>query len=314
VNEFKIVHQPVLKKEVIKNLKIKKRGIYLDATLGEGGHAEGILKKLTQQGCLIGIDRDEEAIKRACQRLWSFRTQVIFIRENYKTLPRILKQFKIDKVDGILLDLGLSSLQLESQYRGFSFRLLAPLDMRMDKRTRLKANDLINNLSEDDLRKLFFQFGEERYSKRIAKYIVKERMKKPIKTTYELVRIIKEALPGKSRFQRLHPATRIFQALRIAVNQELDNLQVFLEESIGFMKKGSRIMVISYHSLEDRIVKKFFKELSKGCICPPDFPFCCCGITPKLKIITTKPIRPKENEIKLNPRARSAKLRIAEKL
>ena len=311
---LKIVHQPVLKKEVIKNLKIKKKGIYLDATLGEGGHAEGILKKVARQGCLIGIDRDEEAIKRARRRLRSFKKQVIFIRENYKALPMILKQLKIDKVDGILLDLGVSSLQLESCCRGFSFRFSSPLDMRMDKRARLKASDLINKLSEANLRNLFFQFGEERYSKRIAKRIVKERIKKRIETTDELVRIIKEAFPGESRFHRLHPATRIFQALRIAVNQELDNLQVFLKESVGFIKRGGRIVIISYHSLEDRIVKNFFKELSKGCICPPDFPLCCCEITPKLKIVTVKPIRPEENEIKLNPRARSAKLRIAEKL
>ena len=308
------VHRPVLKKEAIANLKIKKSGIYVDATLGEGGHAEGILRKLGPKGCLVGIDWDEEAIEQARRRLSSFRKQVIFVRENYKELPGILKQLKIAKIDGILLDLGVSSLQLESRHRGFSFRLPSLLDMRMDRRKKLKAGNLINKLSENDLKKIFFQFGEERYSKRIAKRIVQARKMKPVETTLELAEIVKAAFPGRNRFQRIHPATRIFQALRIAVNRELDNLRVFLEESICFLNKGGRIAVISYHSLEDRIVKRFFKDSAKTCLCPQDFPVCRCEIHPQLKIITARPVKPEENEIKSNPRSRSAKLRIAEKI
>ncbi len=309
------IHRPVLKKEVIANLRIKRDGIYIDATLGEGGHAARILKKLVpDEGCLIGIDCDEEAIEQARRRLASFKKQVVFVRENYKELPAILAQLKINKVDGILLDLGVSSLQLESCHRGFSFRWSASLDMRMDRRKRLRASHLINKLSENDLKKMFFQFGEERYSKKIAKRIVQARKKKPIKSTLELAGIVKTALAGRNRFQRIHPATRIFQALRIAVNQELDNLQVFLKESICFLNTGGRIAVISYHSLEDRIVKRFFKDSAKTCVCPQDFPVCRCKIQPQLKIITTRPIKPEDNEIKSNPRSRSAKLRIAEKI
>ena len=307
-------HRPVLKKEVIANLRIKKSGIYVDATLGGGGHAEGILRKLGPEGCLIGIDWDEEAIEQARRKLDSFKKQVIFVRENYKELPAILKQLKIDKIDGILLDLGVSSLQLESCHRGFSFRLPALLDMRMDRRKRLRASHLINKLSENDLKKMFFQFGEERYSKKIAKGIVQARKTEPIKTTLELAGIVKTALAGRNRFQRIHPATRIFQALRITVNQELDNLHVFLKESICFLNTGERIAVISYHSLEDRIVKRFFKDSAKTCVCPQDFPVCRCEIQPQLKIITTRPVKPEDNEIKNNPRSRSARLRIAEKI
>lgn len=307
-------HRPVMKEEIVANLRIKKSGIYIDATLGEGGHAEGILRKLGSEGCLIGIDWDEEAIEQARRRLDSFKKQVIFVRENYKELPAILKQLKIDKIDGILLDLGVSSLQLESCHRGFSFRLPALLDMRMDRRRRLKAGNLINKLSENDLKKIFFQFGEERYSKRIAKGIAQARKTEPIKTTLELADIVKTALPGRNRFQRIHPATRIFQALRIAVNQELDNLHVFLKESICVLEKGGRIAVISYHSLEDRIVKRFLKDSAKTCLCPQDFPVCRCEIHPRLKIITSRPIKPEENEINSNPRSRSARLRIAEKI
>ena len=314
VNKLKIMHQPVLKKEAIKNLNIKKDGIYLDATLGEGGHAEGILQKLGSRGFLIGIDCDKASIERAERRLSVYKKRFSLIRENYIALPVILKRLKIEKLDGILLDLGLSSLQIDSRFRGFSFRFQAPLDMRMDERSRLKARDLINRLTEDELKKLFFQFGEERYSKRIAKNIARGRRKKPIEKTLELVKIIEEVLPQTGHFHRLHPATRIFQALRIAVNQELDNLRIFLKESIDFLEKRGRLAVISYHSLEDRIVKIFFRDLAKTCICPPNFPICRCNIQPRLKIINNKPLRPGKPELERNPRSRSAKLRIAERL
>ncbi len=307
-------HNPVLLKELIQNMDIKKEGIYLDATLGCGGHAEAILNRLGSRGRLIGIDCDEEAIKEAGKLLAPFGKQVVFVRDNYRNIAVILKTIKIDKVDGIILDLGVSSLQLDSPERGFSFRFNSRIDMRMDSRSRLKAGDLINQSSEEELRRIFYQFGEERYSKKIVENIVRYRDKEPIKTTLQLVEIIEKSLPKKNRVQRIHPATRIFQALRIAVNQELNNLNVFLKESVGYLKKGGRMAVISYHSLEDRIVKQFFKDLSKSCICPPDFPVCCCKIIPELKILTGKPLRPEKREIEKNPRARSAKLRVAEKL
>ena len=314
LSRSKVFHQPVLKKEVIKYLKIKKGGRYIDATLGEGGHAEGILKKLGAKGYLLGIDWDEEATAKSKKRLAPFKEKIKIIKESYTALPDILKRLKIGKVDGILLDLGVSSLQLETPDRGFSFRLLGPLDMRMDKSLKRGADYFINSLSGDKLEELFIRFGEERYSKGIARQILRERMEKPIETTFELSRIIKKAIPKGKVNYRIHPSTRVFQALRIAVNRELDNIKSVLEGSIHCLKKNGRIAVISYHSLEDRIVKNFFRDLSKSCLCPPGLPVCRCGTNPQLKVVTRKPITPREGEILNNPRSRSAKLRLAEKL
>lgn len=289
---MKYQHTPALVKEVLENLKLHPEGVYVDATIGEGGHSEKILERISPTGKLIGIDRDEEALKVARNRLRKYRQHCWLVKGNFCDLSIILQKRGIKQVDGILFDLGISFSQLANPRRGFSFRADGPLDMRMDAAQELNAADLINNLKESELAELIFKYGQERWARRIARKIAQER---PISTTHQLVNIIKEALPFSARHSRLHLATRTFQALRIAVNKELENLTDGLSSAAGGLKKSGRIVVISYHSLEDRIVKRAFLEEKR------------------IRVITKKPLRPGREEISGNPRSRSAKLRVGEK-
>ncbi|SNX52796.1 16S rRNA (cytosine(1402)-N(4))-methyltransferase RsmH [Thermoanaerobacterium sp. RBIITD] len=307
--EFK--HKSVLLKETIEYLKIKPDGIYVDGTLGGGGHSYEILK-LIEKGKLIAIDRDMDAISAASEKLKEFNN-VVYVHDNYKNIKDILKKFNIANVDGILLDLGVSSYQLDKAKRGFSYMHDAPLDMRMDKESQLTADYIVNKYSEDDIARILNDYGEEKWAKRIAKFIVDEREKSPIKTTFQLVDIIKNAIPASARRKGPHPAKRTFQAIRIEVNDELKGLDNAISDMIDVLKPEGRIAIITFHSLEDRIVKNTYRKLENPCTCPPQMP-CTCGKKPVIKIITKRPITPEKNEIEINPRARSAKLRIAEKL
>lgn len=307
--EFK--HKSVLLKETIEYLKIKPDGIYVDGTLGGGGHSYEILK-LIEKGKLIAIDRDMDAISAASEKLKEFNN-VVYVHDNYKNIKDILKKFNIANVDGILLDLGVSSYQLDKAKRGFSYMHDAPLDMRMDRESQLTADYIVNKYTEDDIAKILNDYGEEKWAKRIAKFIVDEREKSPIKTTFQLVDIIKNAIPASARRKGPHPAKRTFQAIRIEVNDELKGLDNAISDMIDVLKPEGRIAIITFHSLEDRIVKNTYKKLENPCTCPPQMP-CICGKKPVIKIITKRPITPEKNEIEINPRARSAKLRIAEKL
>lgn len=305
------VHKSVLLKETIEHLNINPEGIYVDGTLGGGGHSEEILKRLTT-GKLIAIDRDEEAILAAKERLKDYKN-VIYIKDNFKNIKEILRNLGIEKVDGILLDLGVSSYQLEEVERGFSYMKDAPLDMRMDKTSPFSAYDVVNRYSEKELERVIREYGEEKWASRIAKFIVEERKKGDIKTTSQLVEIIKKAIPASARRMGPHPAKRTFQAIRIEVNEELKDLDRALEDMVEVLRGKGRIAVITFHSLEDRIVKNTFKKLENPCTCPPGMP-CTCGKQPVIKIITKKPILPSKEEVEENPRSRSAKLRVAEKL
>lgn len=305
------VHKSVLLKETIEHLNINPEGIYVDGTLGGGGHSEEILKRLTT-GKLIAIDRDEEAILAAKERLKDYKN-VIYIKDNFKNIKEILRNLGIEKVDGILLDLGVSSYQLEEVERGFSYMKDAPLDMRMDKTSPFSAYDVVNRYSEKELERVIREYGEEKWASRIAKFIVEERKKGDIKTTSKLVEIIKKAIPASARRMGPHPAKRTFQAIRIEVNEELKDLDKALEDMVEVLRGKGRIAVITFHSLEDRIVKNTFKKLENPCTCPPGLP-CTCGKQPVIKIITKKPILPSKEEVEENPRSRSAKLRVAEKL
>ncbi|MBE3579486.1 MAG: 16S rRNA (cytosine(1402)-N(4))-methyltransferase RsmH [Caldanaerobacter subterraneus] len=305
------VHKSVLLKETIEHLNINPEGIYVDGTLGGGGHSEEILKRLTT-GKLIAIDRDEEAILAAKERLKDYKN-VIYIKDNFKNIKEILRNLGIEKVDGILLDLGVSSYQLEEVERGFSYMKDAPLDMRMDKTSPFSAYDVVNRYSEKELERVIREYGEEKWASRIAKFIVEERKKGDIKTTSQLVEIIKKAIPASARRMGPHPAKRTFQAIRIEVNEELKDLDKALEDMVEVLRGKGRIAVITFHSLEDRIVKNTFKKLENPCTCPPGMP-CTCGKQPVIKIITKKPILPSKEEVEENPRSRSAKLRVAEKL
>ncbi|MEQ2130342.1 16S rRNA (cytosine(1402)-N(4))-methyltransferase RsmH [Caldanaerobacter subterraneus KAk] len=305
------VHKSVLLKETIEHLNINPEGIYVDGTLGGGGHSEEILKRLTT-GKLIAIDRDEEAILAAKERLKDYKN-VIYIKDNFKNIKEILRNLGIEKVDGILLDLGVSSYQLEEVERGFSYMKDAPLDMRMDKTSPFSAYDVVNRYSEKELERVIREYGEEKWASRIAKFIVEERKKGDIKTTSQLVEIIKKAIPASARRMGPHPAKRTFQAIRIEVNEELKDLDRALEDMVEVLRGKGRIAVITFHSLEDRIVKNTFKKLENPCTCPPGLP-CTCGKQPVIKIITKKPILPSKEEVEENPRSRSAKLRVAEKL
>lgn len=305
------VHKSVLLKETIEHLNINPEGIYVDGTLGGGGHSEEILKRLTT-GKLIAIDRDEEAILAAKERLKDYKN-VIYIKDNFKNIKEILRNLGIEKVDGILLDLGVSSYQLEEVERGFSYMKDAPLDMRMDKTSPFSAYDVVNRYSEKELERVIRGYGEEKWASRIAKFIVEERKKGDIKTTSQLVEIIKKAIPASARRTGPHPAKRTFQAIRIEVNEELKDLDRALEDMVEVLRGKGRIAVITFHSLEDRIVKNTFKKLENPCTCPPGLP-CTCGKQPVIKIITKKPILPSKEEVEENPRSRSAKLRVAEKL
>ena len=307
-------HQPVLLEEVIRYLNPKSNQNFIDCTLGDGGHAKVILEKTGPNGKVLGIDLDKETIKRANKRLSKFKDRLILVHNNFFNIKQIVYDNRFTKISGILLDVGLSWGELSNKERGFSFLSAGPLDMRFDKSSSLTAHQIVNTYSGKELEKIFKKYGEERFAKRIAMAIVEKRKLQNIRTTFDLVDIIKQAVPKNYLYKKIHPATRTFQALRIEVNDELNNLKKVWPEAISLLEKGGRIAVISFHSLEDRIVKHYFKELSKGCICPPDFPKCVCGRKPEIKLITKKVIRPSADEIKINPLSRSAKLRVAEKL
>lgn len=310
---MKFKHVPVMLNEVLEGLNIKEDGIYVDGTLGGAGHSTEIVKRLST-GKLIGIDQDENAIKKSKEVLADYSDRTIIVKENFKNIKNVLNTLGINKVDGILLDLGVSSHQLDEEERGFSYNKDAPLDMRMDRGNAFSAWDVVNKYSEKELEKIIWDFGEEKWAKRIAKFIVEERREAPIDTTFELVSVIKKAIPKKVRSQGGHPARKTFQAIRIEVNQEIDILKNSILNANEVLNESGRLCIITFHSLEDRIVKDTFKYLNKDCICPPEFPVCTCNKKRELKILTRKPIIPSEEEIETNPRSRSAKLRIGEKV
>ena len=306
------MHVSVLLNEVLANLNCTWGKRILDCTLGQGGHAREILKAVGPQGFLWGLDQDQEALENARKKLASFKNFKL-IQGSFKDLGRIARENGITALDGILFDLGISSVQLDSPGRGFTYQQEAPLDMRMDLSQTITAEYLVNELPEKELAEIIKRYGEELWARRIANFILRERKKKRIQTTGQLVEIIKAAIPARARRRGGHPARRTFQALRIAVNQELESLPRGLEAAVGLLKDGGRLCVISFHSLEDRITKKFMEEKARGCICPPQLPICTCEQTPVLKKITKKPILPGPEEVKDNPRARSARLRVGEK-
>ena len=306
--EFK--HTSVLFEETMENLDIRPEGTYLDGTLGGGGHACGVVSRLQGKGRLIGIDQDEEAIAAAGERLKAYRERVTMIRDNYANAVEALAGIGVYGVDGIVLDLGVSSYQLDNEERGFSYRYDTALDMRMDQRQSLSAKDIVNSYSETELTRILRDYGEEKFATNIARHIVAARRDKPLETTGELNEIIKAAIPAKMRAVGGHPSKRTFQAVRIECNRELEVLKSSLDGLIGLLNPGGRICVITFHSLEDRIVKSAFRKNEKPCTCPPDFPVCVCGQVSKGTVITRKPILPTEREMEENPRAKSAKLRV----
>ena len=309
--EFK--HKSVLLDETIESLNIKPNGIYVDGTLGGGGHSYEIAKRLTDGGRLIGIDQDEDAIRAAKERLSEFADRVTIVRDNYCNMPRVLDELGISKVDGILLDIGVSSYQLDEAERGFTYKQDAPLDMRMDQRQEMTAKDIVNGYSEEDLYRIIRDYGEDKFAKNIAKHIVKARQIKPVETTFELDEIIKAAIPMKFRATGGHPAKKTFQAIRIELNRELEVLDESIDAMTDLLNDGGRLCIITFHSLEDRIVKTRFRKNENPCTCPPDFPVCVCGKKPKGKVITRKPIVPDEEELEENKRAKSSKLRVFER-
>ena len=306
-------HVSVLLDECIENLAIKPDGIYVDGTLGLGGHSYEIASRLTT-GRLIGIDRDETAIARAGERLAPFAGKITLVHGNFSDTASILDDLGIDAVDGMLFDLGVSSPQLDEAERGFSYMHDAPLDMRMDRSEGLTAYDVVNDYSADRLNRIFWDYGEERYARRISAAIIAAREKKPVETTFELVDIIKGALPASALREKQHPAKRCFQAIRIAVNDELGAISALMDTAPDKLKTGGRLCVISFHSLEDRIVKSGIAARENGCTCPREAPICTCGFIKTLKSVCRKPILPGADEIERNPRARSAKLRVAERV
>lgn len=306
-------HVSVLLDETIEGLNINPDGIYFDGTLGGGGHSYEILKRLTGKGVLIGVDQDGDAIEAADERLKEFDGKYQLVRSNYSEIETILNDLKISKIDGIVLDLGVSSYQIDNLERGFSYKEDAPLDMRMDQRQLLNAADVVNGYTEEQLIAMLRDYGEERFAKGIAKAIIKAREEKPIATTQELSDIVKLAVPTKYSIKKGHPAKKTFQAIRIEVNNELNILRQTLDKMIDHLKPGGRICVITFHSLEDRIVKLNFRDNENPCTCPPDFPVCVCGKKSKGKVITRKPIVPSDEEVENNKRAKSSKLRIFER-
>lgn len=311
---MEFVHKSILLQECLDFLDIKPNGIYVDGTLGGGGHAWHIASKLTKGGRLIGIDQDADAIHAASERLQAFSDRVCIVRRNYRDIQSVLSELTIEKVDGILLDLGVSSYQLDAPERGFTYREEdAPLDMRMDQRQTITARDIINEYSEYDLYRMIRDYGEEKFAKNIAKHIVIERQIKPIETAGELTEIIRHAIPKKVRATGGHPAKQTFQAIRIELNKELEVLKDSLDTMIELLEPKGRICIITFHSLEDRIVKVGFKNHENPCICPPDFPVCVCGKKSKGRVITKKPVLPSQQEQKENSRSKSAKLRVFER-
>ncbi|MBY6809535.1 16S rRNA (cytosine(1402)-N(4))-methyltransferase RsmH [Clostridium botulinum] len=309
--EFK--HISVLLNECLDALDIKDNGIYVDCTLGGAGHSSHILERLSNEGLLIGIDQDRDALKAAKERLKRFEN-VKYVHSNFYDIDNILQNLDIPKVDGILMDLGVSSYQLDEGARGFSYMKDAPLDMRMNRDNNFSAYEIVNEYSEDELYKIIRNYGEERFAKRISNCIVNRRSDKPIETTMELVDIIKAAIPAKARREGPHPAKRTFQAIRIEVNSELKILNQTIEDGVNRLKPGGRMAIITFHSLEDRIVKLKFRELNDPCTCPREFPMCVCGKKPSVRLVSRKGIEPTKEEVEENPRSRSAKLRIIEKL
>ena len=306
-------HKSVLLNETIDGLNIKSDGIYVDGTLGGGGHAYEICKRLSDKGSIVGIDQDAAAIEAAGARLKDFGEKVTIVRSNYCDMKSRLRELGIDKVDGIVLDLGVSSYQLDTAERGFSYREDAPLDMRMDTRQKMTARDIVNDYSEMDLYRVIRDYGEDKFAKNIAKHIVLERGKRPIETTGQLTEIIRASIPMKYQKKSGHPAKRTFQAIRIELNRELDVLRDLLDDMIDILKPEGRLCIITFHSLEDRIVKSAFRKNENPCTCPPDFPVCVCGNVSKGRIITRKPVLPSAEEMEFNSRSKSAKLRIFER-
>ncbi|MBS5266808.1 MAG: 16S rRNA (cytosine(1402)-N(4))-methyltransferase RsmH [Clostridiales bacterium] len=309
--EFK--HKSVLLEETIRSLKVKPDGIYVDGTLGGGGHAYEVCRQLSAKGSLIGIDQDEAAIEAAGERLQEFGDRVTIIRSNYCNMKKELQKIGISSVDGIVLDLGVSSYQLDNAERGFTYREDVPLDMRMDRRGSRTARDIVNTYTENELYRVLRDYGEEKFAKKIARNICTARSEKPIETTGELIELIKQSIPMKMRAVGGHPAKKTFQAIRIELNQELEVLRNSLDDMIELLNDGGRICIITFHSLEDRIVKTIFRRNENPCTCPPDFPVCVCGKTSMGRVITRKPILPDEEEIAVNKRSKSAKLRVFER-
>ncbi len=307
-------HVPVMLGECLDGLKIKADGVYVDGTVGGGGHSSEIVKRLSDKGRLICFDKDEDALKASGARLADFKDRVTFVHDDYKNMTERLNEMGVGKVDGILLDLGVSSYQLDNAERGFSYMKDAPLDMRMDRSQRVSAYEVVNTYGEDEIAKILFDYGEEKLARAIARKIVNRRSEKPIETTLELAKIVEDTYPAKTRWKYGHPAKRTFQAIRIEVNDELSSLGEAITAMARRLEKGGRMAVITFHSLEDRIVKTAFKELSLACTCPPDFPVCVCGKVQEVELVNKKPIVASEKELDENPRSQSAKLRIVEKL
>lgn len=306
-------HKSVLLYETVDSLNIRPDGIYVDGTLGGGGHAYEVCRRLGEHGRLIGIDQDADAIAAATKRLEPFADKVTVVRSNYENIASVLHELGIEKVDGIYLDLGVSSYQLDTASRGFTYREDAPLDMRMDQRNTQTAADIVNTYSEMELYRIIRDYGEDRFAKNIAKHIVRQRQEKPYETTGELIETIKAAIPAKIRATGGHPAKRTFQAIRIELNHELDVLNCSIDTMIDLLNPGGRLSIITFHSLEDRIVKKRFRDNENPCICPPEFPVCMCGRKSKGTVITRKPVVPGEEELEYNKRSKSSKLRVFER-
>lgn len=308
------IHKTVLLEESITGLSPVEDGVYVDATMGLGGHTKSLYEACNCKSKIIGMDVDEDALKIARERLFEHKENIEFVNKNFINIDKSLEELGINQVDGIIADLGMSSLQLDHSGKGFSFNKQEPLDMRMDPSLQFTAYDLINEMDMNELVYILKTYGEEKFAKNISRAILKNRKNKPIQTSSELAALISNSIPRKFHPKRRHPATKSFQALRIAINNELDNLKIFIEKSVSLLKPKGRLVIISFHSLEDRIVKKLFKKMDSPCICPPDLPMCSCGKKAELKIISKNPITPSEREIADNPRSRSSKMRIGEKL
>lgn len=311
---MEFAHIPVMLSECLEGLNIKADGTYVDGTVGGAGHSIEIVKRLSENGRLICVDKDEDALKAAGERLAPYKDRVTFIHDDYKNLVNELDSIGVGKVDGILLDLGVSSYQLDNAERGFSYMKDAPLDMRMDRSQRISAHEVVNGYTESELARILFDYGEEKLARQIARNIVRARSEKPIETTLELAKIVEDTYPAKTRWKFGHPAKRTFQAIRIEVNDELSSLGEAVTAMARRLEKGGRMAVITFHSLEDRIVKSAFKELSLACTCPPDFPVCVCGKVQEVELVNKKPITASEEELENNSRSQSAKLRVIEKL
>lgn len=311
---MEFAHIPVMLNECLEGLNIKADGTYVDGTVGGAGHSIEIVKRLSENGRLICVDKDEDALKAAGERLAPYKDRVTFIHDDYKNLVNELDSIGVGKVDGILLDLGVSSYQLDNAERGFSYMKDAPLDMRMDRSQRISAHEVVNGYAESELARILFDYGEEKLARQIARNIVRARSEKPIETTLELAKIVEDTYPAKTRWKFGHPAKRTFQAIRIEVNDELSSLGEAVTAMARRLEKGGRMAVITFHSLEDRIVKSAFKELSLACTCPPDFPVCVCGKVQEVELVNKKPITASEEELENNSRSQSAKLRVIEKL